>query len=465
MNAHQRPRIAAASIMMLVASATAAWAHNNPPTCNETGAALFLRELRDTDADNIGDQPITGFKIQGETIYYEARLVYTGLPQCGYEGGTLCIDPPDLATGCTDVTPGTIPLLCDHPTCNPVGVSQVKSNQLPYIVNLADADLSGTCAGQVHATASYRNGTAHFGSDVFPLNADTPICNAVQTPTPTPTSTATPTPTDTPTPTPTPTDTPTPTATETPTPTPTATETATPTQTPTTTLTPTPVQTIVPVNHFQCYEVHHGPADKHVVTLEDQFGSATAEASTPKRICAPANKNAEDPTAPTDPDHLAVYKLKQTTPRFTKVTGVVVTNQFGALTVDLKRPEYLMVPSAKSITAPPGPFTPAIDHYKCYKASRGRFRLSGIDIEDQFGTLRVDIVKPIRLCAPADKNGEGIVNEVTHIMCYKVRLSAGSSQFVGPRSVFVANQFGDDEFEVRRPIELCVPSMKTLPLP
>src|SRR3954464_11348614 len=107
------------ALLATVAGSTRdAWAANNPPGCNETGPILLLRELRDTDGMTLpgengpGDTPVTGFKIEGETIYYESRLTYTGAPQCGYEGGTLCIDPPGAA-GCTDVTPiGGIPLLC-----------------------------------------------------------------------------------------------------------------------------------------------------------------------------------------------------------------------------------------------------------------------------------------------------------------------------------------------------------------
>src|SRR3954464_2829243 len=135
-------RVGAIAVALLcIASPASA---NNPPSCNETGPALLPRELRDTDAATLpgengpGDTPITGSKIEGETIYYEARLAYAGLPQCGYEGGTLCIDPPG-AQACTDVTPvGGVPLICGDASCSPSGVNQVKSQQLPYLVTSAD---------------------------------------------------------------------------------------------------------------------------------------------------------------------------------------------------------------------------------------------------------------------------------------------------------------------------------------
>ena len=90
----------------------------------------------------------------------------------------------------------------------------------------------------------------------------------------------------------------TPTATFTPalTSTPPATTTATPT--PTTTATPTPGG----LDHFQCYETHRPKLAHDPLSLVNAFGPPSmARLKRAKRICAPADKNGEDPTAPTDP--------------------------------------------------------------------------------------------------------------------------------------------------------------------
>lgn len=190
------------------------------------------------------------------------------------------------------------------------------------------------------------------------------------------------------------------------------------------------------------------------VSLVDHFGASTVRVLREKRFCAPADKNDEDPTAPVDADHLAVYTIKQTLPRFTRVRDFSVTNQFGTMSLDLVRPDALLVPSAKSHTGPIASYTPLIDHFKCYKA-RGRFRSGDLNIDDQFGSIIAAIKRPVRYCAPVDKNGEGILSGVAHLVCYQVRSAAGAPTH---DTLYSRNQFGPDTFNVFGPRELCVPS-------
>ncbi len=282
---------------------------------------------------------------------------------------------------------------------------------------------------------------------------------AIPSTTPTGSTTATATETASPSPTPTPTTPTTPVATTTDAATPTATDTpqettaATPTNGATMTA-PGPTPTPGNLDHFQCYETHRPPIRLSGVSLVDRFGASTVRVLRSKRFCAPADKNHEDPTAPLDPDHLTVYTIKQTSPHFTPVRDFTVSNQFGTMQLELVRPDALMVPSAKSHTGPVASYTPAIDHFKCYKA-RGRFRTGEIDIQDQFGSIVASIKRPVRYCAPVDKNGEGIMDPNTHLVCYQVRSAAGAPTH---DTLYSLNQFGPDTFTVFGPRELCVPS-------
>jgi len=223
-------------------------------------------------------------------------------------------------------------------------------------------------------------------------------------------------------------------------------------------------ETCLPLNHFACYEAHADPAPILGIQLTDQFGPSTVDLRELRRLCAPVDKEGEDPTAPQDPEHLAGYTIKQTIPAPVTVPGQVIVNQFGTFTVDVKKAQYLLVPTAKSRSGAPAPLVdPQVDHFKCYKVTKGKFSRDGVATIDQFQTLNLSVRKPLRLCAPVDKNGEGILNPVTHLTCFKAR--DRSVSFQPPGTVFIDNQFTSlaeqpKTFNLFRVTELCVPSLK-----
>jgi len=120
--------------------------------------------------------------------------------------------------------------------------------------------------------------------------------------------------------------------------------------TPTTTVvTPTTTSTTL-LNHFQCYEIkRRGPGQTASgVTVQDQFGTTgPLTLIKPNRICAPTNKQNEDPGSQNDPAHLKAWQDKHNRP---KSLNHEVVNQFGTLRLDVTRPQFLLVPAAKSIT-------------------------------------------------------------------------------------------------------------------
>ena len=68
-----------------------------------------------------------------------------------------------------------------------------------------------------------------------------------------------------------------------------------------------------PLDHFSCYEIlptKFTPVPN--VSLVDQFGSTLTTVNRPHYLCAPADKNGEDPSAPSHPDHLTAYMLHGT---------------------------------------------------------------------------------------------------------------------------------------------------------
>ena len=186
------------------------------------------------------------------------------------------------------------------------------------------------------------------------------------------------------------------------------------TTTTTTTTTSSTTTTTLP-DHFQCYEIKPKAfATVTGVSVQDQFGMHTETVRFAHRLCAPANKNGEDPSAPNHPDHLQGHIVSGPN---VKVANLTVANQFGTIKLDIVKPDILMVPTLKSLdplALPPALTNPTVDHFQCYKAKRSQGspkfqKILGVKVQDQFGTAMLDLLKPIRLCAPANKRDEGSV--------------------------------------------------------
>jgi hypothetical protein len=232
-----------------------------------------------------------------------------------------------------------------------------------------------------------------------------------------------------------------------------------------TTLTTTtaPTTTTTEPNHFQCYEIKRSPAvNISGVSIQDQFGTSTATLVRAKRLCAPTNKEGEDPTAPSDPDHLKGYDNPHSR---AKVVNQVITNQFGSITLDVTKPKFLLVPSAKGLVGNPPPLVgPTSDHFQCYRVKRSRGtprfqKIFGVSAQDQFGPYTVDLVRPRWLCAPANKNNEDPTapTHPSHLLCYKTK-----TQRFTERTVFTTDQFGSAPAQLLKRWELCVPSLKNV---
>jgi hypothetical protein len=202
------------------------------------------------------------------------------------------------------------------------------------------------------------------------------------------------------------------------------------------------------------------------VTLEDQFVTTTARVLRPHRFCNPANKNNEgisDPTA-----HLNCYKIRE--PRFTPV-DVVVENQFGQQNLTVTRPNTLCVPAEKDMV----PSDLNINHFKCYKARTTRgtpaFTPREVEVSDQFDMNKLtNVIKPLLLCNPVDKNGEGMPFPENHLVCFRVKDVPGQPRFQ-PQPIEVSDQFVIEDLGVAQRNEcrtvrmLCVPSSKRLASP
>jgi YVTN family beta-propeller protein len=223
------------------------------------------------------------------------------------------------------------------------------------------------------------------------------------------------------------------------------------------------------IDHYLCYKAKEtSGTPKFIavpgVSLIDQFDVVTAEVRKPKAICPPADKNGEGVL---DEDtHALSYQVKAT-PAHLPQTDIEVIDQFGTLHVDTVKLDRLFVPTTKGLGGPPVPPVAGVaDHYTCYKVkvTPGTPKFpKGIQasVVDQFQTRVYDVGKPRRLCVPVDKNGEGLVNEAAHLMCYKVKPASGEpkhTRVIG--QIHTENQFGALRLDTVKEEVLCVPAEK-----
>ena len=91
-----------------------------------------------------------------------------------------------------------------------------------------------------------------------------------------------------------------------------------------------------------------------------------------------------------------------------------------------------------------------------------------IQVENQFGTLFVDTIKPDRLLVPTAINLEQLVetpdnnsHSVDHYECYQVTITEGTPAFER-REVLLADAFSETprRFSIRAPTRLCNPVRK-----
>jgi hypothetical protein len=108
---------------------------------------------------------------------------------------------------------------------------------------------------------------------------------------------------------------------------------------------------------------------------------------------------------------------------------------------------------------------PPLDHYKCYKVKdlkNPKFEKTkdpGISLNDQFGDESdIDVIKPFFICNPADKDSSGISNEDAHLCCYKIKAQKLASR----PQVEIEDQFGTLQLEAIKPQILCQPCSKTV---
>lgn len=107
----------------------------------------------------------------------------------------------------------------------------------------------------------------------------------------------------------------------------------------------------------------------------------------------------------------------------------------------------------------------SLDHYLLYETRPLGPKLptfGPVQLLDRFGSRNFNVSKGKRLGLPADKNGEGINDDMVDLFEYPVKPSKGKPKFQKVRNVHVINQCNDLVLEVVKPRSVLLPSNNSL---
>ena len=213
--------------------------------------------------------------------------------------------------------------------------------------------------------------------------------------------------------------------------------------------------------------------DKQIVSLSDLFdvpGQARRfEIEEVERFGNPTKHEFQGTsTQISNPDtHLIAYEIDplRGRSRHQRISGIVVSNQFGEITLDTKKAEFLLAPALADLSQPipdtelPDQFT--TDYFKCYDVeptrSTPKFSKTQVSVEDEFGQPTIlEIRKPKYLCNPVSTDGSEIQNPKDHLLCYKAKRAKGEARFRKVRGIHTLSQFGALELDAKKEKEFCV---------
>ncbi len=237
----------------------------------------------------------------------------------------------------------------------------------------------------------------------------------------------------------------------------------------------------IPDDHFLCYK---GKPDKNIgqviqkgqtTDLDDQFQVEEHVVKKLRGICNPADKNSEGIVDPNT--HLTPWAIKSTGAKHVAQT-ITTFDQFGLLSLTTAKTDRLLVPSSKSLTAPPPWIVSApngadhdVDSFQCYKVkiTSGATPFPKgltVTIDDQFAEpVRTFSVKgPKLFCNPVNVDGGGIQSTEGHLVCYQVKPAKGEPKHAKAGPIQVADQFvAESAVFTAKEDMLCLPAIKNPP--
>jgi hypothetical protein len=165
----------------------------------------------------------------------------------------------------------------------------------------------------------------------------------------------------------------------------------------------------------------------------------------------------DDTTGDPDPaDHFQCYEIK---PAFQAPIAVTAESQFGPLNQTLRFPHRLCAPTDKNQEGIMDP----VQHLTGYstRVSTTVFKRLRQQIVNQFGSILLDVVRADMLLVPTAKNGVPLPPDtIDHFQCYKVKRTRGTAKFVPISGVQIVDGLGSYTAMLVKPRYLCAPADK-----
>jgi hypothetical protein len=143
---------------------------------------------------------------------------------------------------------------------------------------------------------------------------------------------------------------------------------------------------------------------------------------------------------------------------------VGLIDDFETTTALVKKPKALCLPANKDGEG----VDDAVTHEQGYpiKQTTKHVRQVDVTVTDQFGTLHVDTIKAAQLLVPTNKGLGAPPSPPTpgvedHYKCYKIKITKGTTPFPKGTQATVEDQFhGPRLYDVKKPKQLCNPVNK-----
>jgi hypothetical protein len=206
-------------------------------------------------------------------------------------------------------------------------------------------------------------------------------------------------------------------------------------------------------NHYKVYKESATEIPALIpLILNDQFGTVNVDIIQRTRFATPASKDGS--VVYDDKAHQSWFTIFAPQP----ARHVTVTDQFGTYLWSLGNAVYLVAPAVKYPQA--GDVPPVRNHYLCYEVTHGPTVVKPVIVVDQFGEVRVTVVRGKLFCNPVQKTtADGtvypIIDYSAHLACYLVENPESYSWYVT-----VLDQFGSPEMTLVSNDCLCNPAIK-----